>query len=55
MNEAPPFFPLPADAELRAQAEAMARAAWLMGGPGTVDPPANPIEEDMDETQTPSD
>ena len=55
MNEEPPFFPLPADAELREQAEALAMAAWVMGGPGATELPARPIEEDMDETKTPSD
>ncbi|MEI6606724.1 MAG: hypothetical protein WCP35_15555 [Verrucomicrobiota bacterium] len=54
MNEDTAIFPLPAGAELREQAQALARAAWLMGGPEAANPPANPIEEDMDETQTPS-
>jgi hypothetical protein len=33
MNEETAIFPLPAGAGLNAQAEALARAAWLMGGP----------------------
>ncbi len=33
MNEETTIFPLPAGAELHAQAEALAKAAWLMGGP----------------------
>ncbi len=54
MKEETAIFPLSAGAELREQAAALARAAWLMGGPEAADPPANPIEEDMDETNTPS-
>jgi hypothetical protein len=33
MNDEDKLFPLPADAALREQARAMARAAWLMGSP----------------------
>ena len=43
MNEKATIFPLPAGAELREQADAMARAAWLMGAPdGSGDPPEPP-------------
>ena len=40
MNEETAIFPLPAGAGLHAQAEALARAAWLMGAPeGSGNPP----------------
>ena len=55
MNEDTAIFPLPAGAELREQAAAMAAAAWLMGGPGATDPPASPKEVDRDEPKKPSD
>ena len=43
MNEETAIFPLPAGAELREQAAAMAAAAWLMGAPdGSSDPPDLP-------------
>ena len=55
MKEETAIFPLSAGAELREQAQALAKAAWVMGGPGATELPARPIEEDMDETKTPSD
>ena len=55
MNEEFAIFPLPPGAGAREQAEALAKAAWVMGGPGATELPARPIEEDMDETKTPSD
>jgi hypothetical protein len=43
MDDDDKLFPLPADAELREQAEALARAAWLMAAPdGSGDPPDTP-------------
>lgn len=41
MNDETTIFPLPAGAGLREQAEALAKAAWLMGGPGD-----SPVHED---------
>ena len=55
MNEETAIFPLPAGADLREQAAAMAAAAWLMGGPRAAEPPTNPIEDDMDDPRKPSD
>jgi hypothetical protein len=55
MNDEDKMFPLPAGAGLREQAEAMARAAWLMAAPGAMEPPASPKEEDRDEPKMPSD
>ena len=54
MKEETAIFPLSAGAELREQAQALAKAAWVMGGPGATESPTRPIEEDMDETNTPS-
>jgi hypothetical protein len=43
MNDDDKLFPLPAGAELAEQAEALARAAWLMASPGeSCDPPDTP-------------
>jgi hypothetical protein len=43
MNEEATIFPIPADSRLHAQAEALARAAWLMAAPdGSGDPPQTP-------------
>jgi hypothetical protein len=40
MNDDDKLFPLPAGATFRDQAEALARAAWLMAAPdGSCDPP----------------
>lgn len=43
MNQETTIFPLPPGAGLREQAEALAKAAWLMGGPDSPpDPPDSP-------------
>lgn len=45
MNEEATIFPLPAGASLSEQAEALARAAWLMAAPGETNPPASSAED----------